>query len=318
MMNSVLFVILLVLAILCGIFLIFYIAPALVMYAKIFLRRTDIVQDRSYYAPFRSQIDKALQHLESIPTTEVSITAHDGVILRADFHDGGHDRTAIFMHGYHAGPLLNCAYQASLLAYAGYNVLLVHQRAHGKSGGSSCTLGFLEQEDLLRWIDYAAARPNTRHIVLYGVSMGAATIGFASDRISADAVRAMVLDCGFTSIRDQLATDGRKMHLPVNPLLLTVERMFRIRFHGKLRTPVAASLQNTCIPALFIHGTADDCVPPSHSEANFAACSSEKEALFIPNADHTCAMLAGGEYAMKTLLAFLDKYINKNEKETAS
>ncbi len=311
-------IILYVLAALVGICIVFCVAPGFVVFNTVFHRRTNVGRDKAYYRPYRPMIDAALERLAAMPLTEMSLTAADGTVLRADYYDRGCDRTAILFHGYRATPYTNCPYQATLLADAGYNILLVHQRAHGKSDGAYTTMGYFEGGDSLGWIDRVAAMPHIRHIVLYGVSMGAVALGYASDRIPREKVRAMILDCGYSGIDDQMKTDARKMHVPPEPLFSVVRLLFRIRFGGDTHAKVADSLGKTAIPALFLHGTADGSVPVEHGKVNFAACLSEKEAIYVPDADHTCAILAGGDHVRAAVLAFLDRYVtdqNKHEGE---
>ncbi len=290
---------------------IFCAGPALVMFRSVFVHRTEMGQEpkKSYYIPYAPLLESADRTLRALSFTEVSLVARDGITLRADYSDRGSDRTAILFHGYRATPLTNCLYQAALFADAGYNILLVHQRAHGKSEGRYCTLGHTEQLDTLAWIDLAANMPAVAHIVLYGVSMGAVSIAFASDKIAEPKVRAMVLDCGFSSIYDQLSADCRKLHVPRWTVLPLLRLMYRYRFGADLKTPVTASLAATGIPALFLHGTADESVPLSQGEANYAACASPKQAYFIPDAAHTCVMMQGGDEAKTVLWNFLDESI---------
>ncbi len=295
---------------LLGVYLVFCFFPAVVMFRSVFFHRTDISPEKSYYAPYAPRLTEAKAKLEALPATEVSLTARDGLTLRADYIDRGSDKTALLFHGYRALPMTNCADQAALLADQGYNLFLVHQRAHGKSDGTFCTLGYAEQYDVLDWISLAAADPKVHHLVLYGVSMGASAIAYASDKITDPKVRAMVLDCGFTGIYAQLANDNRKLHLPSWAVLPLLRLFYRQRFGFDIKITSAAALGATRIPALFVHGTEDESVPFAHGKANYAACGAPKEALFIPHALHTCAMMQGGAAAQQSFLQFLDRYVH--------
>ena len=57
------------------------------------------------------------------------------------------------MHGYtnNALEMLDVAYN---FYKKGYSILLIDQRAHGKSDGIYSTHGFYERKDMLSWIDY--------------------------------------------------------------------------------------------------------------------------------------------------------------------
>ncbi len=296
-----------ILLVLLAAYSIFCIGPAIVMFRTIFFHRTEIDRKKDYLRPYEPLLADARQKLDAHPMTEVAVTAHDGTTLRADYYHGGYARTAILLHGYRATPRSNCTYQASLLLNAGYNVLLVYQRAHGKSDGRFCTLGYREHMDLLDWIRFASRDQTVHHLVLYGVSMGAATIALASDKLAGTRVRAMVLDCGFDGIHEQLREDSRKLHVPTWTALPVLRLFYRIRFGYDIKTPMAATLQNTAIPAFFLHGMADESVPVSHSKTNYAACASQKQIRLVPDANHTCAMLQGGTEIAADVLNFLDE-----------
>ena len=46
----------------------------------------------------------------------------------------------------------------------GYGVLAWDFRAHGASGGDTCSLGYYEQLDAEAALDYALAQPGVKHI----------------------------------------------------------------------------------------------------------------------------------------------------------
>ncbi len=264
---------------------------------------------KEYYEPFLPLLQSSVAHLKSLPTRELCLTARDGTLLKADYIDGGFSKTAILIHGFRATPMSNCAYHGVKFWEQGYNVLLVHQRAHGKSGGRISTLGLLEQYDILDWIDCAASQPNVEDVVAYGISMGAAALGYASDKICQPKLRAIVIDCGFASFYHQLKSDCKKRHVPGFAMLPWMRLFYRWRFHAEIKTPVADSLKNTQIPAFFLHGKADKSVCAEQGEMNFAACASPKELLLVDGADHTCALLQGGEAAFHQVLCFINRYV---------
>ena len=65
------------------------------------------------------------------------------------------------------------------------------------------------------------------------------------------------------------------------------------------------SLSNNEIPTLFIHGLADNVVSKDFLVDNYKACASFKEELLVENANHTLAMVVGGDEAFDKLFKFL-------------
>lgn len=95
----------------------------------------------------------------------------------------------------------------------------VDERAHGKSGGSCLTLGIREWYDCRRWVDYVIghAGPDAK-IVLYGMSMGAATVLMAAGPELPKNVAGIVADCGYSAPSAILKSVIRSAHLPVFPV----------------------------------------------------------------------------------------------------
>ena len=63
----------------------------------------------------------------------------------------------------------------------GHNLLLIDERAHGRSEGRTITFGIQERWDVESWARFAVERFGADvQIILYGVSMGAATVLMAA------------------------------------------------------------------------------------------------------------------------------------------
>ena len=99
---------------------------------------------------------------------------NDGLNLYGEYVDVGANRCVILLGGrceclyyayYYAKPYLenNC------------NVLVIDQRAHGKSEGKINTVGFNESNDLIKWAEYIHDTFNLKEIYLHGTCIGAAT-----------------------------------------------------------------------------------------------------------------------------------------------
>ena len=288
-------------------------APSLVMYHQIFRRRAPGEPTAENLAPsgIAAHTERILENAERMKSRErtaVKATAADGVVLCGDFYDAGADRTVIFFHGYNTNPMKNFALHANLFLDRGYNALVVRQRAVLDSGGKHNGMGLIERYDVPVWIARARELSPGCSIILYGMSMGASTVAYASGDLDPAVVSAMVLDCGFTSPIDQLTSDCERRHLPKRTLLFLISLFARMLLGIDLRESVREPLSRTKIPAFFMHGDADLTVPVGQGRANFAACASEKEMIELPGASHTEVLLAGGDEAVSRLFEFLEKH----------
>lgn len=308
--------ILLILLILFALFLVFFLGPAIVGVITVFRRGTVLDLDAAcrseQFAPYADLLRSGSAALDAYAPVRVAIDAPDGVRLCADYYDLHSNKTIIFVHGYRSCATVNFAVQGEAFAARGWNILMIHQRAHGESGGKRCYLGLKEQYDLLAWADWAAGRPGVSSLAVYGMSMGAAAVAYASDKFDPKLVRAVVIDCGFASPYHQIRQDCIKRHVPWRLLMPLMRAISYLSFRIDIAEPVARSLSRTRIPAFFLHGTADATVPYEQGLANYEACASVKAMFTADGAGHTESFLAKREEATSALFAFLSLNCRSN------
>lgn len=299
-------------------YLFLIVCPAVTAFFSVFSRKDGVDPDEidpshSYYAPYLPEMREAASFLRAQKSTQVSLTSRDGIELAADWYDSGAEVLAICMHGFRSTPLTSFCVLGKELKSMGCDLLLVQQRAHGRSQGKRSTLGLLESGDLLEWIEWAQQHTGAKKLLLCGISMGAAAVALASDKIRSEKVRAMILDCGFASPYEQMIQDCGKWHLPGRVMVPIIALCARLVLHVDLKTSSCDSLARTKIPAFFLHGTADISVTPAQGQKCFAACASEKELLLVDGAQHTVSLMAGGEPAKQRIRAFVRKYVFRSE-----
>jgi pimeloyl-ACP methyl ester carboxylesterase len=109
-------------------------------------------------------------------------------------------RSAVLVHGY-ADAKVGAIAWAPLWYSLGFNLLVPDMRAHGESGGTMCTAGYFERHDLSQIInELQTLKPaETRQLVLFGLSMGAAVVA-ATAALRTD-LAAIVLDSPFADFR---------------------------------------------------------------------------------------------------------------------
>lgn len=302
-------------AVLGLILLIFVIAT--VIFFNVLKRKDDPVFDEgkvdlsvTHYAPYEASLIDCIKKMRQERFEELCITAYDGKKLYADYYDRGYEKTAIMVHGYRSNPFNNFSYIAGKLLSNGYNLLFIHQRSHGKSEGKFIGMGQLEYKDVLKWVDLIASKDGVKDIIIYGTSMGSATVGYTSDKIKTDKVKMLALDCGFTSYYDQLSYLIKSKHAPI-----LIAGLFPFFFWGwvtgvKMKRSVTGCIRNSTIPMCFIHGESDTSVPIEHTLVNYEACPTKKLLITVPKAGHTTAMLVGGEEKTNEFFSFLDACVN--------
>ena len=123
--------------------------------------------------------------------------------------------TVILFHG-HGGNKSGVIKEAESFNKIGYNTLLVDFRAHGSSGGNTCTIGYDESEDVKLAFDYIKAN-GEKNIVLWGISMGASTITKAVKDYQINPEK-IILEMPFGTIKDAVRGRLKIMGLPAEPI----------------------------------------------------------------------------------------------------
>ena len=241
----------------------------------------------------------------------IPLTAYDGLKLQGYFIDAEHAKgTIIAFHGYRSQATVDFAPEAPFFHEQGYRVILPYQRSHGKSDGEFITYGAKERYDARDWAKLAAARWPGEDIFLAGISMGCATVTMASDLELPGEVRGIIADCGFTSAWEEMAYLCKvQYHIPAGPILAVLNLFTKSKAgFGLKEGDSRVSLAKTKLPVLFIHGEADDFVPPYMTQQSYEACRSEKELLTVPGAAHAKSYVTDPETCQQRMKAFFDKH----------
>lgn len=170
----------------------------------------------------------------------------------------------------------------------GFTVLLYDNRCHGASGGDVFTMGVLESRDLLRarkWlIGQGMADPD--RVVVHGASMGA-QIALVAAATPGRPFAAVVADSASSDIRVTLRDYARRLYgLPgwaCNPGIAMAEWRGGFSMDTVVCAEVVPKIE---VPILFIHGGADDRIPPWHSEKLAGLTRLPSRRLVIPKAGH--------------------------------
>lgn len=237
----------------------------------------------------------------------------DGLKLHALYlpREDSH-KYAVICHGYGSIPQFGGRFAAHFYDL-GYSILAPAARAHEQSEGRYGSMGWLERRDIVAWVDALVEQDPEAEIVLFGVSMGGATVMMtAGEADLSPNVKCVIEDCGYSSVWDEFAGQLREMFgLPTFPMLDAASLVSRIRAGFGFREASAVEqLKKTDLPFLFIHGEEDAFVPYSMLDVVYEACASgEKERLSVPGAAHGEASWTDPELYWETVESFLEKHM---------
>ncbi|MBC1935860.1 alpha/beta hydrolase [Listeria grandensis] len=232
-----------------------------------------------------------------------------GYYLKNPASDG---RTAIIAHGYR-GNALDMGTWAKMYYDLGYNVLTPDARSHGMNARGFASFGWQDKKDYVQWINKMnELNGDTKPIVLQGVSMGAATVMMAAGEELPGNVKAVIEDCGYTVLSDQVKhllplfigeEDPVATYNGVNDKLQTEQG------HKMEDVSSMDQLTKSELPVLFIHGEKDTFVPTDMVYPLYNNYQGEKELYTIPDAGHGMSLAYDLPNYQEKVKSFLGKHV---------
>ena len=195
----------------------------------------------------------------------------------------------ICFHGYTGEGLSNHIAISQYFLNNGYGILLPDARAHGSSEGEYIGFGCLDRKDAMVWIDWVIKECGEDvQIMLYGTSMGGATVLMTSGLELPSQVKGIVSDCAFTSPKEVFTHVLNDMyHLPAFPAIQGADILNkRLAGYGMDECNAKNEVRKAKVPILFIHGSNDTFVPCKMCHEIYDNCQSSKKKLIIEGAAH--------------------------------
>lgn len=151
---------------------------------------------------------------------DFTATTSDGINIHATFYAGTTNADTILLCHGHGVNLNYMDDMVKFLRVAGYNLLMLDFRAHGRSGGQLCSIGLHEWQDIRAVLNEARELgylKESSSIAAYGRSMGAATL--INGAVKLPEIKAFILESSFARLRLVAANDAYNvMWLPDTPL----------------------------------------------------------------------------------------------------
>lgn len=226
-----------------------------------------------------------LQH-----STTGSVSARGTIVM---FHGHGSSRSGIIA-------------EATEFYNLGWNVFMTDFRSHGESEGSECYVGYKEVRDVKAAYDHVAAT-GEKNIVLYGISMGAATVSKAMYDYPPIQPRKIILEMPFASMHEAVEGFVRTMKLPDEPLgtFLTFWGGTELGIWAFANKPEEYVKKISC-PALLQWGRKDIRVTEKETDELFANLGSkQKKIVKYDGVAHESICKHSHEKWMQNITAFL-------------
>jgi pimeloyl-ACP methyl ester carboxylesterase len=226
-------------------------------------------------------------------------------------HRNARGRTIVILHGYGDAKVGGIAWAPTLHAL-GFNLLALDLRAHGQSQGRHCTAGFYERHDVSQVIDQLRQeRPDdTRQIILFGVSLGAAVA--AATACLRDDCAAVIMECPYPDYELAAAAHANILGAPGDSFqrlaFRLAQRLAKADF-AQVR-PVELIPKVPC-PLMVIRGDADVFIDDEHAAMVESATAARPPSLGptvywnADNAHHVAALYEDPELYRRRIEEFL-------------
>lgn len=242
--------------------------------AGLFSQVADRFTGRTYYKTTNTEVP-------SQPYSTICLETESGLKIECwQMAVANPKGTVILFHGLQ-GSKQNMLPEAYGLMEMGYNTLLVDFRAHGGSDGYRCTLGAKETEEIKLAAGHLRLK-GENNIILYGASMGAATIMSALTRYPELKPSKIILDMPFASYERLVEKWFQKSKYPGQPgaALFTFWSglLNGQSFFGMKPASFAKDIQ---CPVLLQWGRSDHLVPERDTKKIFEHLSSSAKQLVV-------------------------------------
>lgn len=264
----------------------------------------------SQFTAIEQTLFRVISIMERYPFEDVAITSFDGIPLRGRYYhfaDGA--PLLILCHGYRSSALRDCCGGHALSRKMGFNVLAIHQRCHGLSGGRTITFGIRERHDVVSWCEWANQRfGKETPIMLYGLSMGAATVLMGCEVGYPDNVVCVMADSAYDAPADIILKVCKDLRYPPKlayPFIWLGALVFGgFRLDG---CTARDAVRHAKVPVLLIHGEDDRLVPCAMSNAIAANCAAPVTIRTFPDAGHGLSYMVDPERFERILFDFLNE-----------
>jgi len=270
-----------------------------------FLTKTGIILFGQQYP--KSKVVDSLK----APHTGTFVITSDGLKLAAwDLHHNDSTKakgTIIMFHG-HGSSRSGIIDEAASFYGLGWNIFMIDFRAHGQSEGNACSVGYYEVRDIKAAYDHVAAS-GEKNIILYGVSMGAATITKAMNDYPSLHPSKLILEMPFATMLNAVEGRVRIMNLPDEPfgLLLTFWGGTEMGIWAFSNKPEEYVKKISC-PVLLQWGKKDPRVKEEETNEIYQNLSSKQKTLVeYDNAGHQSLCINDHEKWMQNISSFLNK-----------
>ena len=236
-------------------------------------------------------------------------TVRDGVNLYGEDYDFGHKRAVMILSG-RTESLRYGYYFAIPYAGAGWNVLVVDPRAHGKSDGEFNTVGFEESLDDIAWIKHLRDCHGVRQVVFHGICIGAAGGMLAlTNPDCPDTVCGIVTEGMFPNFGESMKNHLIERNKPVKTFYPFINMwMKHYTGHSMSYGPINV-IHKLQVPLLMLHSKEDIYSTPAYAQKLYDLSGApEKRLVWFEHGRHSMLRITDTELYDTSVTEFVRQF----------
>lgn len=296
-----------------------YLSPALITNDFIYPLRVDSIYVRYHSVPNTAIDSNVLSPTdEGLIYKDITIKVNNGVELKGWYIPtiDTPANTVMIIHDLNQSKIMLLDHIRQLHD-RGLHIFVVDLRAHGTSDGQVFTPGMPVIADMKISLDTLLKMQDTKHIVLFGMGIGAAIA--MQTAVYDGRCDALILQSPFNNLQTYL---DRYSYNKWGGMKYLWYPIFKKKVEKLLQYPIAeldlakiASYSD--LPVLFITGGDDEDVYTSETlQVYLASASPKKELFLVKNAGHYNIAAVGGEKYYNRISNFILNILPKQPKKT--
>ena len=228
------------------------------------------------------------KHRDKITDVEIE---SDGFKLYGEYFDFGAKRSIIILPG-RCESLVYSYYFAPPYEKAGFNILVIDTRCHGKSDGIYNTIGVKESHDVIAWSKLLHERFGNEEIYYHGICIGTASGIFALNHKDCPSyVKGFVTEGCFVSFREtfkrHMIADKRPLFPVLDLVMLHINHNAGINVY-KQKPITEIKKLNPDLRVLFLYGKQDIFSIPEKTKQLFSLCAAkDKKLVWFDKGSHS-------------------------------
>lgn len=235
----------------------------------------------------------------------------DGLNLYGEYFDFGSDSAVIILPG-RCESLMYSYYFASPYKKAGYNVLVIDTRCHGRSDGKYASIGRKESKDVVYWANLLKEKYGVKKICLHCICIGSASAILALRRKDCPSeIKELVTEGCFSTFRASFKWHMVEEKRPLFPVLDSVMLLLYL----KTGTNVIASspIMNIGkikkdVRVMFLHSKKDKFSKPEQAEKLIKKCKNkDKKLVWFDEGGHSHVRINNKEKYDGEIVKFLSE-----------